>query len=182
MAMPPRIPVLAVGSTPVGPRTLADELGVLLHRLGIEAVVTSRTGETLSATPDASSLLESTDLLSRRVVEVRLGGEALCVAVAAPPRAGVVLNLTPRQQAVIELIAEGLPNHEIAQRLGISLHTVRRHVEGTLRRLNVTSRAAAAVLLQQTRAAERSGGVRRVQHAQGPGQARDGHPRIQRAM
>lgn len=184
MSLPPRSPALALSPRPPAARvtTLATELGTLLQRLGIEAVVTTRAGETLCVTEHASSLLESTDLRSRRVVEVRIGGEALCVAVPAQETRGVALDLTPRQRAVVELIADGFSNLEIAERLGISLHTVRRHVEGMLRRLQVPSRAAAAVLLQQSRAAERSNGRRRVEHAKDSGNGRDGHRGVLRVV
>lgn len=49
-------------------------------------------------------------------------------------------GLTPRQQEVLTLIAEGLSNQEIADRLGISVRTVERHRENIMGRLNLHSR------------------------------------------
>jgi DNA-binding NarL/FixJ family response regulator len=47
---------------------------------------------------------------------------------------------------VLSLVAEGLTNHDIAQRLVLSEHTVNRHVANILRKLGLPSRAAAASL------------------------------------
>jgi ATP/maltotriose-dependent transcriptional regulator MalT len=52
--------------------------------------------------------------------------------------------LTPRELDVLKLIAQGLSNPEIAQRLVLSEHTVHRHLANILRKLNLSSRAAAA--------------------------------------
>ncbi|QZY29733.1 LuxR family transcriptional regulator [Nocardioides coralli] len=53
-------------------------------------------------------------------------------------------GLTPREQEVLSLVAEGLANRDVAERLGISEHTVHRHVTNLLRKLGLTSRTAAA--------------------------------------
>lgn len=51
--------------------------------------------------------------------------------------------LTGRQLGVLRLIADGLSDREIAARLGVSVHTVHRHVANILTRLDVPTRAAA---------------------------------------
>ncbi len=53
--------------------------------------------------------------------------------------------LTPREMEVINLIAEGLPNKNIAARLGISEHTVKFHVNAILTKLGAQSRTEAVV-------------------------------------
>lgn len=52
-------------------------------------------------------------------------------------------GLTPRQREVLQLMAEGLPNAEIANRLSTSLKTVDHHVSAVLAKLGVHSRAQA---------------------------------------
>jgi DNA-binding NarL/FixJ family response regulator len=44
---------------------------------------------------------------------------------------------------VLDLLAEGLTNRQIAARLVLSEHTVHRHVANILRKLDAPSRAAA---------------------------------------
>ncbi|HUG15669.1 MAG TPA: LuxR C-terminal-related transcriptional regulator [Thermomicrobiales bacterium] len=53
-------------------------------------------------------------------------------------------GLTPRELDVVRLIAQGLSDREIGDRLFISHYTVMRHVTGILGKLGVTSRTAAA--------------------------------------
>ena len=55
-------------------------------------------------------------------------------------------GLTPREREVLGLIAEGLTNRQIAERLVVSEHTVHRHVTNILRKLDLPSRTAAAAL------------------------------------
>ena len=62
-------------------------------------------------------------------------------AVPDSPSAGEV---TPREREVLALLAEGLTNRQIAERLVLSEHTVHRHVANILSKLDVSSRAAAA--------------------------------------
>jgi RNA polymerase sigma factor (sigma-70 family) len=53
-------------------------------------------------------------------------------------------DLTPREREVIGLLAHGLTNRQIAERLVVSEHTVHRHVTNILRKLDLPSRSAAA--------------------------------------
>jgi DNA-binding NarL/FixJ family response regulator len=59
---------------------------------------------------------------------------------------GPLSELSMREREVLALVAKGLTNHEIAERLILSRHTVTRHVANILRKLSVPSRAAAASL------------------------------------
>jgi DNA-binding CsgD family transcriptional regulator/tetratricopeptide (TPR) repeat protein len=56
------------------------------------------------------------------------------------------LGLTPREGAVLELVAAGRTNSEIAERLYISRKTASVHVSNILRKLGVTNRGEAAAL------------------------------------
>jgi two-component system, NarL family, response regulator NreC len=49
--------------------------------------------------------------------------------------------LTPREEEVLELLADGLTNDEIAEQLVISRHTVARHRENLMGKLNLHSRS-----------------------------------------
>ena len=55
--------------------------------------------------------------------------------------------LTPRELEILRLVAEGLRNQEIADRLVISLATVKRHIANTYGKLGVTHRTAAVARL-----------------------------------
>ena len=47
---------------------------------------------------------------------------------------------------MLGLVAEGLTNRQIAERLVVSEHTIHRHVTNMLRKLELPSRTAAAAL------------------------------------
>ena len=53
--------------------------------------------------------------------------------------------LTPRETQVLRLVAMGLSNQEIADSLGISIETVKEHVQNLLRKLSLGDRTQAAV-------------------------------------
>jgi DNA-binding NarL/FixJ family response regulator len=59
---------------------------------------------------------------------------------------GSLGKLSRREIEVLALVAQGLTNHEIAERLVLSEHTVHRHVTNILRKLSLPSRTAAASL------------------------------------
>lgn len=61
------------------------------------------------------------------------------------------MRLTERESQIVAMIANGLSDKEIADRLDLSVRTIRTHVERMFRRNDVHSRAAAvSAWLQQT--------------------------------
>jgi len=58
---------------------------------------------------------------------------------------GTGLHLTQREREVWALVARGLPNGEIAKRLGLSGNTVKFHVQHLFHKLGVKNRTAAAL-------------------------------------
>ena len=54
-------------------------------------------------------------------------------------------NLTPREKEVLDLVAIGLGNKEIACRIGVSVATVRFHLQNIYEKLHVHSRTEAAL-------------------------------------
>lgn len=58
-------------------------------------------------------------------------------------------HLTPRQQGVLDLLAQGLSNKRIARHLAVSENTVRRHVHDILEYFQVVSRSEAVNVAQR---------------------------------
>lgn len=58
-----------------------------------------------------------------------------------------VLDLTPRELEILDLVARGLSNVGIAAAIGVSPHTVRNHLHSVYAKLGVTSRMEAVALL-----------------------------------
>jgi DNA-binding NarL/FixJ family response regulator len=69
----------------------------------------------------------------------------LAAAAESPVDGGAFAALSPREREVLGLIAEGLANAEIAERLGISDKTVRNHVSNVFDKLGVWTRSQAIV-------------------------------------
>jgi two-component system, NarL family, nitrate/nitrite response regulator NarL len=65
--------------------------------------------------------------------------------VPAPRASAGPSDITGRELEVLALLAEGLANRAIADRLGISRHTVKFHVNALLQKLGVTRRTEAVV-------------------------------------
>jgi DNA-binding NarL/FixJ family response regulator len=65
---------------------------------------------------------------------------------STPPPADRVSRLTAREQEVLELLAEGKAQHEIASELVISTKTAAKHIERILEKLDVRSRAQAVAV------------------------------------
>jgi len=67
------------------------------------------------------------------------------VSAPAPPQAASLAEVTPREREVLGLVAKGLSNREIAQRLVISEKTVKTHVSRLLDKLDLQDRTQLAI-------------------------------------
>jgi DNA-binding NarL/FixJ family response regulator len=67
-------------------------------------------------------------------------------------RAGV--ELTPREEQVLDLLRQGLANKQIARSLGISQATVKAHLTSVFQRIGVTDRVQAAVWAERRAAGD----------------------------
>jgi len=115
--------------------------------------------ETARSRLDLARVLAALGRSDSAAEQARVAHEALAgmQAEREAQRAGALMNklddpasakaasaLTPRELDVLKLVAQGLSNTEIAQRLILSEHTVHRHLANILRKLDLSSRAAAA--------------------------------------
>lgn len=63
-------------------------------------------------------------------------------------------ELTPRELEILQLLAEGLSNREIGERLHLAEKTVKHYMTNVLEKLEVGSRVQAALLAQKRKLAE----------------------------
>jgi len=79
-----------------------------------------------------------------------LAPEAIQALVDPPDtKPNLAQDLTEREIEILELLSGGLTNDQIAQRLSISLSTVKYHVHGILTKLGAANRAEAVALAIQ---------------------------------
>lgn len=127
-----------------------------LERERFESVV-GGTCELLRVPPSAIELFCVDDSSVDEAAGV--GGTGLDPSAVSPPRAvadvgsqgvgllgGGAQDLTPRERDVIELLAVGSTNADVARRLAVSESTVKSHVRHILRKLGATNRAQAVAV------------------------------------
>jgi DNA-binding NarL/FixJ family response regulator len=88
------------------------------------------------------------------IVDVRKGGAPMSPEIARRvveafhqplPKEGEAMNLSRRETELLDLLAEGLSNKEIADRMGLSVETVRHYLKRIYEKLHVRSRTEAAL-------------------------------------
>jgi DNA-binding NarL/FixJ family response regulator len=96
------------------------------------------------AAKEAQSCLQSLTRLGAEG-EARRARSVIALAGSRGTRPSTLVpEVTRRESEVLRCLAEGLTNRRIADRLGVSEHTIHRHVTSILRKLDLPTRAAAA--------------------------------------
>ena len=94
---------------------------------------------------DAVRVVAAGDALLAPAVTRRLIGEFARLRPRLAPRTDRLRELTARETEVLRLVAEGLSNGEIAERLVVSDETVKTHVSRVLMKLELRDRTQAVV-------------------------------------
>jgi two-component system, NarL family, nitrate/nitrite response regulator NarL len=133
----------------------ADSIGSLAQRVPVLALARDgeRAREILAAGASGVVSRRSTGALIARALDAVVEGlivldEELARDALRPPVRPLSPEdeLTPREREVLDLLALGLSNREIAERLGISFHTVKFHVNSILGKLGAVSRTEVVAL------------------------------------
>ncbi|HEX8731197.1 MAG TPA: response regulator transcription factor [Ktedonobacterales bacterium] len=108
--------------------------------LGFGALPRDASGEEIIAAVQA--VASGLTALDRSLARAALSG--LARGAAQPEPVGEQDEpLTAREREVLQLLAQGIPNKQIAQRLSISEHTVKFHVSAIMTKLGAASRTEA---------------------------------------
>jgi DNA-binding NarL/FixJ family response regulator len=99
---------------------------------------------------DAVRVVAAGDALLAPAVTRRLIAEFARLRPRPPLRNDALSELTPRETEVLQLVAEGLSNREIADRLVVSDETVKTHVSRVLTKLGLRDRTQAVVLAYES--------------------------------
>jgi DNA-binding NarL/FixJ family response regulator len=136
----------------VGPHGSLAGLHALAKRLPVVALLWSEDQAPEALAEGARAVLLREHLEGRLVpaIEAALAGlvtldEPLAETALRPrsPARSLAEPLTPREAEVLQLVAEGLTNRRIGERLGISEHTAKFHVNAILGKLGAGTRSEA---------------------------------------
>jgi pimeloyl-ACP methyl ester carboxylesterase/DNA-binding CsgD family transcriptional regulator len=123
---------------------------LVVHRAGDRAIPLSAGREVAALIPGAALVVLDGDahLPWHGSADDVLAAVAEFLSLPAPTRrttdAGGIEELSDREREILGLVAEGLSDADIAERLVLSPHTVHRHVANIRRKLGLRSRSAAA--------------------------------------
>jgi len=133
---------------------LASEFAVILladnlHRASSAAALCAGVRAVLPSDVSPEQLVAALEAAAAGLVVLHptdVGAAYLAPAPAGPPLAELAEPLTRRELEVLQMLAAGLGNKEIAARLEISEHTVKFHVASILGKLGAESRTEAVSL------------------------------------
>lgn len=144
------VAVAVVDFSLAGSRSPGNDDGFRLlsatREAGVPTLVVSGTAE-LDQIEQAYREQQVVGVFEKQSFDREAFGRAVSAAVAPSELAA----LTEREAEVLDLLAVGLTNNQIAEKLFISTNTVKRHLKAIFGKLGVSTRAAAASLATRSR-------------------------------
>jgi len=141
--------VASASGKPAEARTALEEAAALFDRAGapydglrarlLLAEQLQTSGALQAAAAEAAAAAKQARQLGARSLEQRATALGRSLRAASKGQT----SLTPREREVLSQMVRGLTNRQIAGRLGVSQHTIHRHVSNIFTRLGLSSRAAA---------------------------------------
>ena len=130
------------------------ERAVSLYQSSGAPYEAARTRTDLAELQAAAGQRQAAERLARQASDAfrklgAAGEEARAKRVLKPSGPASPQPITGRQLEILRLVAKGMSNTEIARRLKLSDHTVKRHVANVLTKLRLPSRAAAVAFAAQ---------------------------------
>lgn len=108
----------------------------------LEAIVKNLLSKTRSSSGNGENSAEL-EKIAKELVEIKaklddkIGGGGSGISVTPPP---IKIDLTPREQSVLDLVAQGLMNKEIARELNTSVRNVEKYVSRLFGKTGTNSR------------------------------------------
>lgn len=145
--------LIAVRASGLGAARLSEQ-PVLWLVNAVEEIPAGFSSAALGILPLEAGMEEIAAVLRSLAEGLSAGSPALLQAFYARPLAAsqevfAGAELTPREMEVLTLLAEGLASKQIAERLQISIHTVKFHIGAIYARLGASSRADAVRIAYQ---------------------------------
>ena len=138
----PAVPIAVLMETPDTEDARAVE--TTARQLGVQGCITTSTSPNVAAA--ALRLVVAGGRYFPTSANLPQSSEAAGTGPVRAPMAGQPFEkLTPREQAVLSILAVGAQNKIIAYRLGMSMSTVKAHMHSIIRKLQVRNRTEAVV-------------------------------------
>ncbi len=135
------LPFLREAADPAGPSILA----IVADETDAQEALAAGARGALPRNADGDRLAAALRALAQGLLILDDSFAPLLLRNTPAPPEELAEPLTPRELEVLQLLSQGLPNKRIAQRLGISEHTAKFHVNAILGKLGVQSRSEAIV-------------------------------------
>lgn len=124
-------------------QTIFAALGAGANGYCLKNIIAQQLATVIKMVADGAAWLDPG--IANRVLSAYATGEAHAIQPKPGKAKSDTPTLSPRETEVLKLVAAGLSNQKIAERLGLGLETVKTHMRHIMEKLTVSDRTEAAV-------------------------------------